>query len=63
MRATLLREDTGSAHGDAAGRRAFVGVELGPDGEVIGYFQRLVASQVIELLDVEDAPAAGEFGR
>ena len=63
MRATLLRVDTGSAGGDAAGRRAFVGVELGPDGEVIGYFQGLVASQVIELLEVEDAPAAGEFGR
>ena len=41
-KATLLRPHVPIARGDAAGGRAFVGVELGPDGEVVGDLQGLV---------------------
>ncbi len=51
-----------TARGDATGRRAFVGVEFGPDGEVIGDFQGLFERQVELLLKVEHAPFTSELG-
>src|SRR3954452_25135111 len=59
----LLHLQLAVAGGDSARGRAFVGVELGPNGEVVGDFQRLIEVQVKLLGEVEDAPLACELSR
>src|SRR5262245_20806676 len=54
----LLSADRGfGAAGDAAGRRGFVGVELGPDGQMVGdaecAFDRLGGRLIVERQIVE----------